>query len=139
MSVTDILTEGRELAFSLMTSTVTIRRASGSTRDESTGLNVVTYDTIYDAGPARIRFVSADPRKADAAGQRLAEQSPTVSFPITGEYAAAAANIRVDDVGEVTANPDDPAIVGVEFRVAGEHAQTHSTARRLPVEVLSHA
>jgi len=133
-----LLGMGRALAASLQDSTVIVRRKTGSTRDETTGLETPTTVTIYN-GPARLRFLSADPRKADAAGQRLAEQSPTASFPVTGEHAEAAANIRVDDVGEITANPDDPGIVGVEFRVAGTHAQTHSTARRLPVEVLSHA
>lgn len=116
-----------------MSTTVIIRREGPSVRDPETGTMVPSWTTVYE-GPARVRFTNADPHEVDQAGQRVAQQTPVVALPI-----ATSAGVRLDDVGEILANPDDPGVVGVMFRVAGEHAQTHSTSRRLPVEVLSFA
>lgn len=127
-----LLARGRTLAEDLMQTTITIRREGSPVRDPATGTMVPALTTIY-TGPARVRFPSGQPRDADQAGQRVAEQSPTVWVPVH------ASGIRIDDVGEVTANPHAPEDVGLTFRVAGVHAQTHSTSRRLPVEVLSYA
>lgn len=126
-----ILARGRTLAEELMQTTVAIRRSGTPVRDPATGTMVTPLTTIY-TGPARVRFPTGQPRDSDQAGQRFAEQSPTVWVPID------ASGIRVDDIGEVTANPHSPGDVGLKFRVAGVHVQTHSTSRRLPVEVLSY-
>lgn len=124
-----------------MDSTVTIRRRGEQVLDEQTGRYTTSWAVIY-VGPARIRFGTSEPTEVDAAGQRGAEQSPTVALPI-GEHPliqfGASADVRVDDEGRIESNPDDPGSVGTQFRVAGTHTQTHSTARRLPVEVTSHA
>lgn len=133
MSVQSAVADGRAAAQALMDSVVRIRRRTGQTRDPESGTMVPTWATVYE-GPGRIRFSQADPRDTDAAGQRIAEQTPVVVLPIAGS-----GGIRVDDEGEVLSNPPDPAVVGLRFRVAGVHAQTHSTSRRLPVEVYSHA
>lgn len=127
-----MLARGRHVARDLMQTTVIIRRGDGvPVRNPETG-EYETGSTVVYEGPARLRFPNAQPREADAAGQRFVEQSPTVSLPI-----ASSADVDVDDVGEVTANPLDPGIVGLRFRIAGVHAQTHSTARRFPVEVVT--
>jgi hypothetical protein len=131
----------RREAESLMDTTVLIRRTAGESFDEATGTYVPAWDVIYE-GPARIRFARSALKEVDGAGQRLAEQSPSVSLPIGANRritAGTSADVRVDDVGEVTLNPDDPGIVGLRFRVSGQHSQTHSSARRLPVEVAAHA
>lgn len=134
MRSTRMLSRGRHFAESLMSTWLIIRRKTGDPyRDQTTGKMVTPMTTIYE-GPARVRFTNADPHESDQSGQRVAQQSPTVWLPI-----ATSAGVRLDDVGEILANPDDLGIVGVTFRVAGEHAQTHSTSRRLPVEVLSFA
>lgn len=127
-----MLARGRQAAASLMQTNVVIRRAGEPARDPFTGKVTPTWTTVYE-GPCRVRFSSSVPRKADQAGQRFAEQSPTVWLPVHVSV------VEVDDVGEVVANPSSPGDVGTTFRVAGVHAQTHSTSRRLPVEVLSHA
>lgn len=123
----------RAHAESLMSTSLIIRRKGADVRDPETGTMVPSWTTVYE-GPCRVRFTNADPHESDQSGQRVAQQSPTVWLPI-----ATSAGVRLDDVGEILANPDDLGIVGVTFRVAGEHAQTHSTSRRLPVEVLSFA
>jgi len=127
-----ILSRGRSLAEDLMQTTVIIRRSGAPARDPENGTMVPSLTTIYN-GPARVRFPTGQPRGSDQAGQRVAEQSPTVWVPVN------ASSIRVDDEGEITANPNSPEDVGLRFRVAGVHVQTHSTSRRLPVEVVSYA
>lgn len=129
---------GRRFGAQTQTSTIIVRRPGAPTRNENTGALVPTLTTIY-TGPAELKFPDAQPHDVDAGGQRLAEQQPLVKLPITGPKASTAAAIRKDDVGEVLANPDDPTIIGTTFRVTGIHAQSNATARRLPVEVLSHA
>lgn len=139
-NVSDILSAGRERAQSLMDSTVRIRRKTGTARNPATGKVDATWATIYE-GPARVRFSAGQPRSVDSAGQRLAEQSPTVSLPIVSDpriVSGSSSAVRVDDEGVVLANPEDPGTVGTEFRISGLHEQTHSTARRLPVEVHAH-
>lgn len=127
-----MLQRGRILIESLMQTTVRIRHKTGQTRNQETGQLETTWTTVYE-GPGRVRFTRAEPRDIDASGQRFAEQSPTVSLPIATSVA-----VDIDDEGEILANDLDPAVVGLRFRIAGIHEQTHSTARRFPVEVLSH-
>lgn len=134
----DILDRGRALARTRMRATVIVRRAGEPVKNTTTGKLEPTWTTIYD-GPAELRIRDSRPREVDGAGQRYAEQAPEVAYPIDGEHAAAAAQIRVDDVGEVLTDPDNPANVGATFRTAGLHLKSLATARRLPVEVLSFA
>ena len=132
MRAARMLQRGRALAEDLMQSSCRIRREGEKVRNPETGMLEPSWTTIYE-GPCRSRFPASVPRSADQAGQRVAEQAPTVWVPVH------AAGIRMDDVGEILANPHAPEDVGLTFRVAGVHAQTHSTSRRLPVEVLSYA
>lgn len=123
-----------------MESVVRIRRQTGETRNQATGKITPTWTTVYE-GPARVRFTQADPRDTDVVGQRMVEQSPTVGLPIGEDeriVSGSSAAVAVNDIGVILTNPDDPGSVGTEFRIAGRHTQTHSTARRLPVEVYSH-
>lgn len=128
-----ILRRGRVMAESLMQSTVRIQRKAGEpVRSPATGKMEQAWTLVYE-GPCRTRFQSSVPRAADQAGQRFSEQAPTVWVP------AHVSDVRVDDVGEILTNPHAPGDAGLQFRVQGIHAQTHSTSRRLPVEVLSYA
>lgn len=133
MSVESALARGRALADALMVTTVRIRRQTGKAKNPVTGQIEPTWAVIYE-GPARVRFGNTQPRDIDAAGQLLVEQSPTVSLPIGADSAL----VRTNDEGTVLGNPPDPGLVGLDFRIAGIHAQTHATARRFPVEVTTH-
>lgn len=137
----DSLEAGRARAQSLMESTVRICRQTGENRNSETGRVEPTWTTIYD-GPARLRFSGGQPREVDVAGQRLSEQTPTVCLPIGADERITVGSsdaVRVDDEGEVLDNEPDSGIENTTFRIAGVHEQTHSTQRRLPVEVHSHA
>lgn len=139
--VDELLAAGRETAQSLMESVVLIRRETGTTKNPSNGQIEKTWTTIYE-GPARVRLTDSDPRDVDASGQRFAIQDPVVSLPVLGDpriVTGASAAVHVDDVGTVRENPHDPGEVGTTFRIDGRVGQTHSTARRLRAEVLSHA
>lgn len=132
---------GRERAESLMDSTVRISRKTSEARNPSNGRVDATWEVVYE-GPARLRFTGGQPRDIDVAGQRFAEQSPTVCLPIGDDDRITVGSsdaVRVDDEGEVLDNEPDSGVENTTFRIAGVHEQTHSTQRRLPVEVHSHA
>lgn len=135
------LSEGRAVAQSLMDSTVLIRREAGKSKNRSTGRLETQWTEIYE-GPARVRGTDAQPRDVDSAGEIVAEQTPEVWLPIGDDdrvVTGASADVRVDDIGTILTNPSAPGAVGTRFRVSGQHEQTHSTSRRMPVEVFSHA
>lgn len=139
--VDDLLAAGRQTAQALMESTVRIRRKTGQTPNRTTGKVETTWSTVYE-GPARVRLTGSDPREIDAVGQRVAIQDPTVSLPIGDDariVTGTSAAVRLDDVGEVLANPPDPGETGTAFRIAGRVGQTHSTARRMRAEVITDA
>jgi hypothetical protein len=116
---------GRKQAELLMESTCVIKRQTGTTPD-SNGVEVPTYSTIY-TGKCRFRMPDARSNTIVAAGQSLTVQSPTLSIPVT---ASGSASVRTDDVAVITVDSST-----VTARIAGIHSQTHSTARRFPVEV----
>lgn len=125
------LPELRSAAESMMTSACVITGPGEKTWNNTTG----TYDnpavTIY-TGPCRIAFRSTVRREAEAVGQLLTEQEPTLYLPVDGSE-----GVSTDHVVTITANPLDAALVGMRLRVAGIHAQTYATARRLALEVVS--
>lgn len=125
--------DGRALVESLMASECLIQRQTGVTRDESTGKDVPSFSTVYQ-GKCRVSFRNARADGVAAGNQAFEKQNPTLSLPVD---AAGSADVRANDVAVITANPLDAGLVGVRFRVAGIHALTQGTARRLPVEVLS--
>lgn len=137
-----MLSRGRALAESLMQSTVRIRRRSiERVRNPATGREEYAWAVVYE-GPGRLRADAAQPQDSDAAGQQVTDRQMRVSLPIGAHpriITGASADVEVEDVGVLIANPGDPASVGLEFRVRDGHVQTHSTARRIPVEVTSHA
>ena len=124
---TGVTLMGRKQAEALMESAVVIKRAGAPTEDAN-GVLTPTYTTIY-SGKCRLRITEARSDDVAAAGQALAKQFPILSIPVN---AAGSGDVRVDDVASVT-SPLDP--YPTTARIAGVHSQTHSTARRFPVEV----
>lgn len=119
---------GRKQAELLMESTCVITRKGVDTLDSNGVVVPGTTTTVY-SGKCRLRMPDARSNTVAAAGQSLAVQSPTLSIPVT---ASGSGNVRPDDVAVITSTLD-PATVTA--RIAGMHSQTHSTARRFPVEV----
>lgn len=118
---------GRKQAEALMDSTVTIVRP-GTPTEDANGVLTPTFTTVY-SGKCRLRISDARPDEVAAAGQAVAKQNPVLSIPVT---ATGSADVRVDDMATITSPLDSAVVVA---RIAGTHSQTHSTARRFPVEV----
>lgn len=117
-----------------MTSTCTATTPGVLTEDDwnpATG----EYDdpepvTVY-TGKCRLRWQPA-PQDADAGETTwAADRSGTLSTPID------AAPLPDGALVTITANPNDPEMVGLELTVLGVHFQTDSTARRYPVQVVT--
>lgn len=122
---TDILATLPELrvqAESMMTGTCIITRSGERVFDETTGDYTSTSTPVY-SGPCRVRFESAVATPVDAQSQVYIRQQPTLHLPVAGTD-----GIQVDDVATVGT---------LTLRIVGLHADTHATARRLPVELLN--
>jgi hypothetical protein len=124
---------GRRQAEALMESTCTITKQATGSVDPTTALRTQTTATVY-SGKCRLRFPTGAADDIDAAAQILARQTPTVSIPVE---AAGSGDVRPDMILTITANPLDPSLVGIRFRVRGIQFQTHATARRLQVELIT--
>lgn len=122
---------GRRTAEALMESTCTIRRQTVTSVDHSSGGETPVWSVIY-TGKCRIRFPFVRPQQVEAAGQQLAAQRGILSVPVDGT-----AGVRADDVVTIDASPLDVGTVGLRLRVEGAFTETHASARRLPVEVVS--
>lgn len=122
-----IIGMARTTAEGLMDSLCVIQRQSGVV-ENANGVETPTYTTIY-SGKCRLRMPHADARNAAASGQSVELQTPTLSLPVVGSE-----NVLPDDIATIS-SPLDPLVVTA--RVMGVHSQTHSTARRLQVEVTS--
>lgn len=123
---------GRREAEKLMLSTVTITRDAGPpVLNEETGEYESSLATVY-TGKAKITLRGPSVRDVVAAGQILAEQKLIVSLPVTGTE-----GVFDGDTVTVTANRLDAALVGKQFRIAGQQAQTYATARRFEIEGLN--
>lgn len=123
----------RAEAESQMVSTCTITSDGVKVWDEETGGYVESGTTVY-SGPCKLRFPpqGRSLRELDVQGQFLIEQEPLLSLPVAGSEL-----VSPGDVVTITANPFDPAMVGLKIRIAGVHTQTFATARRFPVEVVT--
>lgn len=85
-------------------------------------------DVVAYEGKCKLRFTGARARRRDAADQLFVEQGPTLSLPVL-----ASVGLKKDDRVEITAAPDDPALVGRIVWVDADRAQTNATSRRIPV------
>lgn len=132
MSIASGLTMlGRAQAESLMESTCVVTRITGETQNEN-GSATPTVSTIY-TGQCRLRFPTIRAQQALAEGQSIARDRGVLSLPVIGD----SADVRADDIAVVTLSAVlDPGST-VTVRIETPFTQTHSTARRFPVEVVS--
>lgn len=131
MSIASGLTMlGRGQAEALMESTCVITRTTGQTQN-SDGSTTPIIATIY-TGACRLRFPSIRPEQALAEGQSIVHDRGQLSLPVVGD----SADVRADDIAVITLGSLDPGTV-VTARIEAPFTQTHSTARRYPVQVVS--
>lgn len=127
---TGITLMGRKQAEALMDSTCVIERPGPEVTDTATGVVTPSMTTIY-SGPCRVRYPYVRPEPVDVAGQQLAKVRGFLSVPVEGT-----SGVQADDQATITMGDLDPGAV-VVARVQSPATQTHMTARRFPIEVLS--
>lgn len=134
MSIATGITQfGRTVAEGLMESTCVITRTvPGVPPVNADGSNNDTTSDIY-SGACRLRFPTVRPEDVLVEGQSIVRDRGILSLPVVGD----SAGVRADDMVVVTLSPVlDPGTV-VTCRIQAPFTQTHSTARRFPVQVIS--
>lgn len=118
------------LAESLRESTCVIERPGPDVTDPDTGVVTPSMTTIF-TGPCRVRYPYVRPEAVDVAGQQLAKVRGFLSVPVEGT-----SGVQADDQATITMGDLDPGAV-IVARIQSPATQTHMTARRFPIEVLS--
>lgn len=126
MSRASVLARGQAAAEAGMVDTCTIRRVTGTSTDDFSGVQTPTYAAVY-AGKCRIRQLRALPEDHDAGEDYVLLTRRQLQLPI------AAVGIRTGDVVTFTAAAHDPDLVGKVFLVRGPAEGTEITARRVEV------
>lgn len=129
MSITRHVQDGRRAAEALMTTTVTVTTPGEQTWNPDTMQYEDGPPVVHYTGKARIRQRSGAVREAEAAGQYIAVQELVLSVPFAGTD-----TITGSQTVTVTANPNDPTLVGKTFTIQGPVGQTDATARRFTIE-----
>lgn len=124
------LNRGRAAAEELMTDTVTVTRVTGpeGELDPETGEREPAPTTVVYSGPAKVQTYEPYESTKESADHRYVEQRYALHLPI------AAAKADVDDTVDITASQTDAQLVGRIYRVAGEHAKTYATSRRILID-----
>lgn len=125
------LPELRAHAESLMTDSCVITGPGGApTWDDATGTYTpAAAPTVY-SGKCRLRMPRTTGAATEVGDAGWAVDDGVWSLPITGSEAVARGHVAVVSLGS------DP-LASVTVTVQATHAQTDSTARRLPVKVVS--
>jgi hypothetical protein len=129
MSRASVLARGRAFAEGGFVDTCEIVRP-GEPQTDLTDGRVTTPTTAVYQGRCRVKQAAAPwagPATVGEAQLRLAALE--LQLPIEGSE-----GIRVDDQVTITACVHDVELVGRVFTVVGEHAASHITTRRLPLQ-----
>jgi hypothetical protein len=126
MSATSITLRGRIAAEALMVDTCTIKRLTGSSTDQDTGVVTPTYSTTY-TGKCRLKLPTAVARPITVGEAQEFTQHPILSLPAT------TTGIEVDDIVTITASLLMPSLVGRVFHVRAKPGQSHMTAARFEI------
>lgn len=109
-----------------MRGTCIIRRNTGTTTDDF-GAVTPTTETVYEGkGYARYPGLAFE-QNLESAGADITVSRIVYRIPF-------GAVVRPGDTLEVTADPDNPQLVGTVFRVASIDDQSQATAQRLLCE-----
>lgn len=124
MSRETVLARGRAAALAGMTDTCTIRRPSGSSVDTFSGVETVTYDTLY-TGPCRVKHANAMAEAHDVAEDHVLLLRLEIQLPIS------VTGLQVRDLVTITASSHDADLTGRNFVIRDLMHMTDATARRV--------
>jgi hypothetical protein len=132
VNAADALLEGRRAAEARMVDECIIRRGPGDpVIDEETGaVTAGTGETVYE-GKCEVQSKDSATASPDAGGHSFVEVSRKVKIP------ANAADVKDDDVVEITKSLLNAFTVGKTYRVEGFTPDTYDTAARLPVKEMT--
>lgn len=126
VSLTSVLRDGRAAFERRMRATCLIRRVAGSTLDEW-GAEVPAYTTVYE-GKCYTRYPGmAFEQNPEAGGFSLTVSRVVLRIPF-GPV------VKPGDVVAITADPDNPQMIGSRLRVASSDDQSQATAQRILCE-----
>jgi hypothetical protein len=129
-TVTGALPELQTMAESLMTDTVTVRRATGATtQDPDTGSTVPVYTDLFTS-KCKVQARSLQALTAEAGGRTATTVRLELHLPVSADA------VQTGDVAEVTAVGalSDMQLLGRKFRITAPVAKSFATARRYEVE-----
>jgi hypothetical protein len=126
MSATSTTLAGRAAAARLMVDACRITRVTGATTDPETGVRTETTTTVY-SGRCRLQQRSTGGSRSDVGEVSVVQVSTELQLPTS------ATGVRPGDTAVMTASVLDPDLVNRAYRVTGDAAKTHLTARRLDV------
>jgi len=128
MSAAEAVLEGRRMAESLMIDACRITRRTGElVTNPETGEVTNSAVTVYE-GKCKVQSKDSATANPEAGGAVFTVVSRQVHIP------ANAAQVRDDDVVEITASALNSFTVGKQYRVEGFTPDTFDTAFRLPVK-----
>lgn len=126
------LPELRAEAEARMTSSCVITTPGAPAWDDSTGTYEPGTPTTIYSGKCRLRWPNPAPQDGNSGQTSWAvDRIATLSIPID------APPVPDGAVATMTANPHDPSVVGMELTVLTPQGQSHGTARRLPVQIIT--
>lgn len=129
MTADSALLEGRRQAEALMRDECIIRRGTGepTVNPETGAVTEGPGETVYE-GKCKVQSKDSATSTLDAGGHTFVTVSRQIHIP------ANAADIRDDDVVEITASEFNAFSAGKRYRVEGFTPDTFETAARLPVK-----
>lgn len=126
--VAQTVTEGRALAESLMTATITVRYKTGRlAQNESNGKEEPVMAVRFTS-PAKFQSTGTlASTRAESGGRDVVVDQLQVHYPVSKPQ------VEQDDEITCDANPSDPRLVGRVFMVGDPMNKTYATATRLNV------
>lgn len=126
MSVATARERARIAVNARMTDACTIRRVTGETVDDNTGVITPTWASVY-TGPCRMKQPAASASAHDAGEAAVLLQQPQLHLPMTAPNLPPGAEVTI------TASQGDPLLVGRVFLVRSVPAYSDASARRFGV------
>lgn len=130
MSAASLLARGRAAAARLMVDTCTVKYQSGTSFNNTSGVDEPTYTTRFTSA-CKVQERGVQSTEREAGGREATLVRTTIHLPIS------AGAVEVDDLVTITASVHDSQLVGRVFRVLAPVGKSFATARRIEVEEIA--
>lgn len=129
-SIAARLPELRALAESVMVDSCVITGTTPGAWDDETGTTGDPVTVTFYSGRCRLRMPATNGARVQSGDASWAVDDGVLSLPVDGSEAVASGHVAVVTLANDPASP-------VSVTVQAGHVQTFSTARRLPVKLVS--